>query len=230
MFSHYGEDVAIAKLLRPQRRGTYVDVGANHPFVGLNTAYLYMLGWSGLAIDPNPAFSPEFKQRRPRDVHLTLGVAENDSELTYFEFNQDVLNTFSADRAQQLTDEGNGPIRKRQIPCRPLRTIIAEHLSNRHIDLLSVDCEGFDLEVLKSADLARLRPTVIVVEDFMRYVEFRDAMPAGEFDCYLRTEGYSPIFQSAWSSIYIANDWRELPNGAFMPPKSLHDYMPKQPQ
>src|SRR5581483_2694790 len=86
VFSQFGEDLAITKLLHPSGKGTYVDVGANDPFNGSNTAYLYTLGWSGLAIDPNPAFSADFKKHRPRDTHLTMGVSENEAELTYYEF------------------------------------------------------------------------------------------------------------------------------------------------
>jgi FkbM family methyltransferase len=228
IFSQFGEDLAIATLLRPQSKGTYVDVGANHPFNGSNTAYLYMLGWSGLAIEPNPAFSREYKKARPRDKFLTAGVAESNSELTYYEFQYDKLNTFSSARAEQLSNEGNPPVRERKIPCSPLSTLIAEHMPERHVDLLSVDCEGLDLQVLKSARLDQLRPSALLVEDFMQYVAYRDGIAAGEFDEYLRSMEYSPIFQCAWSSIYVSNNWRELQgSGAFSPPESLSDYMPK---
>jgi hypothetical protein len=89
--SKFGEDLAIANLLQPQSVGTYVDVGANHPLKGSNTSYLYMLGWRGLAIDPSPQFAADFKKYRARDIHLTAGVAQTDSNLIYYEFNQPVL-------------------------------------------------------------------------------------------------------------------------------------------
>jgi hypothetical protein len=55
-----------------------------------------------------------------------------------------------------------------------LRQLIAAHSPGRHINLLSVDCEGLDLQVLKSADIGVFRPTILVVEDFRRYLELRN--------------------------------------------------------
>ncbi len=226
-FSQFGEDLAIARLLKPRRSGTYVDVGANHPLDGSNTAYFYMLGWSGLAIDPNPRFAAEFKRKRPRDTYLTCGASETACELTYYEFAYDKFNTLSLDRAQQLASEGNPPISQQQIACHPLRDLVAEHLAGRRVDLLNVDCEGFDLEVLKSADLATLSPTVVIIEDFDRYRAFRDGHGSSELDAYMRAANYSPLYQCAWTTIYVANDWRDAGDAlAFDPPRSRIEYMP----
>lgn len=225
-FSSFGEDNALAMLLNPQKNGTYVDVGANDPIKGSNTALLYFSGWSGLTIDPNPMFAPRFRKLRPRDIHLTMGVAAKRTELTHFQFETDSINTFSEERAGQLISEGTRPVRQEKISCRPLYEIIREHLPGKHVDLLCVDCEGLDSEVLASAKLEKLRPTVLIVEDFMHYCSFRDGSSQGEFDGFLRSAGYSPIFQSAWSAIYVAQKWRELPRGAFHAPVSRSEYMP----
>jgi FkbM family methyltransferase len=225
-FSQFGEDVAIRKLLNPQHSGTYVDVGAHHPFKGSNTAFLYLLGWKGLVVEPNPTYAPIYKKRRPRDVYVIAGVAETESQLEYFEFGEDVLNTFSAERAERLKATRQ-LVRKQTIACRPLYDLVKEHLGETHVDLLSVDCEGLDLAVLRSARLELLKPTVLVIEDFQRYYSFRDGKELGAFDEFLRDKDYSPIFQSAWSAIYVFNRWRDaLHTGAFQPPLGLRTYMP----
>lgn len=225
-FSSYGEDIALVSLLNAQPNGTYVDVGANDPLEGSNTAHLYFSGWSGLCIDPNPQFAERFRRLRPRDIHLTMGVAAEPMELTYFQFEANTLNTFSEDRVAGLIGEGARLINKARIPCRPLHDLVCEYLPGRHVDLLSVDCEGFDMEVLKSARLEEMRPTVLIIEDFERYINFRDGLPSGAFDDFLRQAEYAPVFQAAWSAIYVARDWRNLPSGAFSAPRSSSDYMP----
>ena len=126
-FSQFGEDHALLRLLKPRSTGTYVDVGANEPLEGSNTAFLYSLGWTGLAIDANPAFAPKFRKARPQDTFLTMGVALEPAELTYFEFGNNVFNTLSPERAAQLTAEGTRPIAERRIPCLPLRDIVRQH-------------------------------------------------------------------------------------------------------
>jgi hypothetical protein len=106
-FSQFGEDLVLQILLQPGREGTYVDVGANHPIKGSNTFRLYLRGWNGLAIDPNPSFASEFKKFRPRDRYLTEGVALERSTLTYHAFEDDVYNTFDPSVVSKLLDEGH---------------------------------------------------------------------------------------------------------------------------
>ena len=214
-FSQFGEDHALLRLLRPQADGTFVDVGANDPLEGSNTAFLYSLGWSGLAIDPNPQFAAKFKKARPRDIYLTMGVAERPTSLTYYEFEYNKFNTFSEERARRLVSEGNPLTGQQRVECRSLREIVREYLPGKHIDVLSVDCEGLDLDVLRSARLEEMRPTVLIVEDFEGYSGFQAGRREGALDEFLRAAGYLPICQLAWSAIYVAKDWRSLPRGAF---------------
>jgi len=130
--------------------------------------------------------------------------------LTYYDFADHKYNTFSAERAEQLSSEGTRPIGTRPIRCRPLRSVIEECLGTRPIDLMSVDCEGLDLVVLKSADLDRFRPTVLIVENYDRFRTFRNGTTMEEFDRFLRAKRYSPIAQAGYSSIHVADDWRDL--------------------
>lgn len=224
-FSQFGEDHALLRLLRPQPHGTFVDVGANDPLEGSNTAFLYSLGWSGLAIDPNPQFAAKFRKARPRDTYLTMGVAETPSTLTYYEFEFDKFNTFSEERANLIAADGNPLKGQHSVECRSLRDIVAAHLPGRHVDLLSVDCEGLDLEVLRSAGLDDMRPTVLIVEDFEGFRGFQAGRREGALDAFLRGAGYRPVCQLAWSAIYVAQDWRRLPQGAFRFPEEM-GYMP----
>ena len=209
-YSQFAEDIIFDRLLRPGNKGTYVDVGANHPVEGSNTYKLYTKGWSGLAIDPNPQFAPLFTKSRPRDIYLTEGCASTTGMLTYFSFENNVLNTFDLATVEKLKSYGQNPIDRREISCRPLANIVSDHLGGAHIDLLNVDCEGFDLDVLKSLDLTRNRPTIIFVEDYARYLTFRDAVRPLDLELYLRREGYAPIAQIGWSGLYIAHDWQDL--------------------
>lgn len=209
-FSLYGEDAIITALLHPGETGTYVDVGANHPVEGLNTYRLFLRGWSGLAIDPNPQFAALFKSRRPRDIYLTEGAATESGELTYFEFEHDTMNTPSPNRAAELDALGFRRVGSRAVPCRPLKVMVEHYLTGRQIDLLSVDCEGLDLDVLRSLDLGKHRPTVIIAEDADRYEGFRAGEGASALDAFLRQNDYLPIAQTGYSTIYVARDWQRL--------------------
>lgn len=226
--SQYGEDVIFDRLLRPGPRGTYVDVGANHPVDGSNTFRLYAKGWNGLAIDPNPAFAALYRQHRPRDIWLTAGVSATPGTLTYHEFATSVFNTFDPAQVTHLVSEGRQVVGRIEVACRPLSAIVDEMLPDRQIDLLNIDCEGMDLEVLRSLDLSVRRPTVLILEDYKRYRAFQDGTAEGAFDHAIRELGYAPIAQSAWSAIFVARDWQRLfkLSDAFDERRVLNGYMP----
>lgn len=217
-------------LLHPGKRGTYVDVGANHPMHGSNTFRLYLRGWDGLAIDPNPQFAGDFRKLRPRDRYLMEGVSLRPATLTYHAFENDVLNTLDPQLAEGRAKDGEKLLRRTPVPCRPLAEIVDQHLAGRHIDVLNVDCEGLDVDVLQSLDLARRRPTAIIVEDYPRFVTFQRDLPAMRLEQFLREHDYLPLAQTAWSGIYVAGDWRDLfrLSDAFDEARVQNGYLPGQ--
>ena len=228
--SIYAEDVLIERLLHPGRDGIYVDVGANHPIDGSNTYRLYLKGWRGLTLDPNPAFTQAFRTLRPRDTHLTVGVSQEPGILSYFEFESDNFNTLSRQRADDLVAEGNRIVRETQVRTERLRDIVERELRGAPIDLLNVDVEGFDLDVLRSLDLDVHRPSVMIVEDYARYISFMTGGRATPFEEFLRAKGYCPIAQSAWSCVLLAEDWQSLfrRSAAFAEERVQNSYMPGQ--
>lgn len=209
-FSQYGEDLIVDRLLKPGPEGTYVDVGANHPIAGSNTYRLYTRGWSGLAIDANPNFAADYARHRPRDTFLAEGVSREAATLTYYSYTEDVFNTFDAANAAKLLAEGRELIGRTDVRCRPLSEIVDEHLPDRAIDLLCVDCEGLDLDVLASLDLTKRRPSAMIVEDGEGYLTFQQSRPPYPLERFLRDHGYMPMARSAWSALYVAESWSEL--------------------
>ena len=208
--SYFGEDILVSRLMKPSSSGIYMDVGAHEPIRGSNTYRLYTRGWRGIAIDPNPRFRAAFRRHRPGDRHIIAGASLERGLLTYHCFDPDVFNTLSAEHAARIEALGKRKIGETTVPCLPLADVVAEHLGGRQIDVINIDCEGMDVEVLQSLDMARNRPTVIMVEDYARFIAFRDGREPSEMDAFLRGQAYSPIAQTAWSAIFVANDWREL--------------------
>ena len=168
-FSQLGEDVAVLHLLthrfRMQRPGFYVDVGAFHPRLYSNTQLLHLAGWRGINIEPNAAAIAAFRQERPNDINLQLGVAPEAGELTFFEFMNREASTFSAETADRWQRNGWTLRQTTRVPVRPLDAILAEHLPpGQAIDFLDIDVEGLDRAVVASLDLARFRPKILAVE------------------------------------------------------------------
>lgn len=187
IYSEFGEDFTAAVLLGFKRDGFYVDVGAYRPKELSVTYYFYKkLGWRGLIVEPNVAAKKLFEIQRSRDIFLNQGVAGARSELTYYEFKNPTLNSFSP---QVLENNRAQLVAQKKIPVRPLSEILAEHVPmGTGIDLMNVDVEGLDLEVLKSNDWSRFTPKVLIIEDHA----FNPERPMdSEIVQFIKSKGYT---------------------------------------
>jgi FkbM family methyltransferase len=199
-FSFYSED-AILYHMKPRHQGFYVDVGAFHPVHMSNTYKLYLKGWCGITIEPDPIRAPLFRRHRPADQHLTAGVAAEQSTLTYYQFDDPVLNTLDAGRAAEVPARLINTV---AVECQPLGNILDRHAPDKPVDLLSVDCEGMDLIVLQSLNWARQRPTVIIVEDIEAFRMGAAATPThSPIRRFLVQKDYVLAAQSIFSFIYV---------------------------
>lgn len=194
-YSQFAEDLILTNILGYEKTdGFYVDVGCFEPIQFSNTFIFYQRGWRGLAIDANPALAPLWKKRRPRDTFINLGIAEQPSELEYFQYPQyPACNGFGVKKRPNLKCVTT------RIRCEPLAQILSDHLPpNQQIDLMSVDCEGMDLQALRSSDFNRFRPRVLLIED-------DDKSHASELQRYCESLGYKLHSLCHRSKIFTAS-------------------------
>jgi len=167
-YSQEGEDMIMRKIFEHQSIGFYVDVGAHHPKRYSNTNYFYKRGWSGINIDASPGSMKSFHKYRGRDINIESAISRENKELTFYTFDEPAINTFDRAIAQQRSQEGKYKlIKETKIQTKTLSEILGQYLSlNKEIDFLSVDVEGYDLEVLLSSDWNKFRPKFVIVECF----------------------------------------------------------------
>jgi FkbM family methyltransferase len=175
-WSQNGEDMILRSRLTGV--GHYVDVGACHPRFGSNTFALYQRGWTGINIDARPGSMKAFRRQRSKDINLEVGIGAERGAQTFYEFDRQTVSTFDAERAEELA-RVHTLKRKVDVDVRPLSDILAEHRLPT-FDLLSVDCEGYDLEVLRSNDWERFRPRFVIVESPSPEIQL-DSQPIWHF-------------------------------------------------
>lgn len=198
-FSQYGEDLLLRNLV-PQESGFYIDVGAYHPWRDSNTYQLYLRGWSGITVEPNPDAVGLFERMRPRDTHLTLGISGSASQLTYYRFKDAKLNSFDGACASKMKDDLVDEVR---VDCTPLREVVSTYCPGALVDLLSVDCEGMDYDVLASLDWKVTRPTAVIVEDFEQFLGGGTDPRPSRLHAFLEDLAYAPVAQGIFSFIYV---------------------------
>lgn len=165
-YSQFAEDVTVGRLFPKSFKGFFVDVGCFHPKKYNNTYKLYKKGWRGINIDIDPIKIVGFDIARPKDTNIASAVGNMDGEMEYYS-NGFYSLTSSLDQsfAEKKSRESKKDFIVKKTPCHKLTTLIDQtDYKGREIDFLSVDAEGYDMEVLKSLDFAKYNPKLIAVE------------------------------------------------------------------
>ncbi|QHS63040.1 FkbM family methyltransferase [Chitinophaga agri] len=202
-YSSEGEDLILKRIFDNKTNGVYVDVGAHHPFRVSNTYLFYKMNWTGINIDPMPGSKALFDKYRPRDVNLEMGVSATRQHLTYHIFNEPALNTFSQDKIDEYTqDPKYQVIREKKIETWPLADILDHYLpANKPIDFLTIDAEGLDMDVLRSNNWEKYRPTYILVESNPFLLSDMQNCELGQF---MEQAGYA-IFAKTYYTYFFKN-------------------------
>ena len=178
-----------------QSAGIFVDVGAANPDYLSVSALYRSLGWKIIAIEPNPVFC-EMHRKRGHDV-LQYACGERDEDDVDFcvvdshgapyENGQVSYESFSSlaikDSSARIRPDMD--VATIKVRLRRLDTILRTHAPDiRHIDILSVDVEGWELEVLAGLDFGKYRPRVLVIENLFDDPAYRTRINGyGYFFC-----------------------------------------------
>ena len=177
------------RFFRAAPAGVFVEVGAARPdFLSIGALYR-SLGWTVLAIDPNPAYA-ELHQRAGQEL-LQYACADHDEDgvdfvvvdshgATYGGGNVSYESFSSlAIKPKYAALKPNLDARTIKVDLRRLDTILANHApSVAAIDILSVDVEGWEIEVLEGLSFPHFRPGVVIIENLFREPSYRRYMMA----------------------------------------------------
>ena len=145
------------------RSGFFVEVGANRPRELSQTWHLEQLGWTGILVEPQPELAGDLCRARSAKV---FAVACSSPENAGRRMQLHVAGPWSALDRDRMTP-GAQPERIIEVPVRTLDDILFEARAPVGFDFLSIDVEGHELEVLSGFDLARWRPRLVLLEDFV---------------------------------------------------------------
>lgn len=193
-YSQEGEDMVLRSFYEGKKnyKGFYVDIGAHHPYRFSNTHYFYKKGWKGINVEPTPGAIKAFNLFRRRDINLNVGISSDIDTLTFYCFNEPALNGFSKEISEERdkTSSKYKIVKEVAITTYPLAHVLDKYLpSSQKIDFLTIDVEGLDLQVLKSNNWVKYKPSYILVEDRINFDNIRDS----EIYVYLEEQGYQLV-------------------------------------
>ena len=154
------------------RGGYFIEAGAAN---GKAASSCYVLekklGWTGVCIEPHPAFFAELVRNRPlsRCYQVCLGESEGEAEFmlgkagtseAYFSGLVASLEQFKAGAREGILQTGT----LLRIPVKTLEQVLVEARAPAVIDYAAFDIEGSEIAVFRTFPFARYRFRAISVE------------------------------------------------------------------
>lgn len=153
-------------------------------------------GWRGVMVEPVPYVFERLRRNYEGVEGVTLvnaAVAARDGRLPFFHLRDaspeeraalpdwyDGVGSFSRDallsHAPQMPDIAERVV-EREVEALSFDTLLSRHGLDR-IDLVLIDTEGYDWEILRTVDLARHAPRMVVYEHFHLSADDRAAARA----------------------------------------------------
>ncbi len=157
-YARNGEDIILGRMFRG-RKGTYVDVGANHPTVNNATYSLFVSGWRGVNIEPAGSAFELFARRRPGDLNLQVAISDVEGDRTFDKVvDRDGLSSDLTEVDRAAGVQGSEQV----VSTRTFASLIDQH-GLVPPDVFSVDIGGGEEQVIRGIPLAVWQPKVFVI-------------------------------------------------------------------
>lgn len=212
--SHYygfhGEDAIIFELFHTggdiDRKGFYVDIGAYKPIEYSLTYRFYEHGWRGINVDPAEGMKTTFDTSRPEDINIQCAVGDDEGQKTFYLLKNPQENTLSQEEAYRNKDN---LLSQTTVPVYRLATLLEKHKPiDTFIDFLSIDVEGFEINVLTSNDWERFSPKTIAVEQLR--VTTLEELADSDVYCFLKNQGYEFFAKTPCTVFYYSRKYYDI--------------------
>lgn len=201
-YSQYQQDKLLNEhIFKNKRNGIFVDIGA-HDGISINNTYFYEkeLGWTGICIEPIPAVFERLRANR-NCICINGGIASFRGKGKFLnimgapEMLSGLVDKYASQHALRVDYElarDGGKKQIIEIECFKLNDLLEEY-NLHHVDYLSIDTEGGELEILKSIDYKKYDISVIDVEN-----NYNDP----EFGIFMASQGYALVGKLCCDEIY----------------------------
>lgn len=211
--SESGEDEFLFELFDGKLDGFFIEVGAHDGKTNSVSYPFEAVGWNGLLVEPLEREFGMCREARPysRVVNAALGPPPGPGFSDRARFTV----VRGATRSGQHSFLGEDPAEARRlakrgktiehvdVPVSCLDALLAEQPPPGGIDFASIDVEGGELNLLRGFDLARWRPTVLLIEDWDR--------PADDLvRQYVEQRGYTRCGRQRHNSVFVRSDAHDV--------------------
>lgn len=186
--------------------GYYVEIGAYDGYEWSNTWGLMALGWSGLAVEPNPSMFDQLLQNCSEKITCCkVAVGKNASCLLRI---SGAISTTSEEQTDIYREcewySGNEPMV--EVPMVTLNKLLEDMQSPENFEVLVIDTEGTEFEVLETFDIDKWKPKMVIVEAHELHPTKGFNRHAPSINEYFEKHHYTKIYCDIINNIYVKNN------------------------
>jgi FkbM family methyltransferase len=192
---------------RDAPKGTFVDVGGARPDYLSISALYRQKGWRVIVIEPNPVFASMHRALGHDVFEYACGREDKDDcDFSVVDLQNvkgelykngkvsfESCSSLAIKAGYQEIIPPGATLKKIKVRQRRLDSILDE-AALTGVDALSVDVEGWELEVLDGLNFKKRRPKVLIVENFLR---------DPSYDTYMAQLGYHLWLASFPNQIFV---------------------------
>lgn len=210
-YSQIGQDKFVHELLGNKKNGIFIDIGA-YDGIEFSNSYFFEkeLGWTGICIEPLPfAFERLIKNRSCICINGCIAnfngkapflkIANSDTNNYWPQTLSGLIEKYDPYQlalAEFVAREQSATMEIIETSCLILNDLLEKN-NITHIDYLSLDTEGGELEILKSIDFDRFDIDIIDAEN--NFINGKQDTQVQEF---LLSKGFILIKKIEWDDIY----------------------------
>lgn len=155
---------------------TMVEVGAGPPEFYSVSKHFRDHGWRCICVEPNPKFVEQHKQRNHEIYNYACSNEEKVSEfqIVHTQWDQTVNGISYSSITPKYNIVDAHTTETIQVSVVKLNSLL-ESLNVPTVDFVSVDTEGWEIEVMQGFDINKYSPTVVLLENFVhdsRYAQY----------------------------------------------------------
>lgn len=203
----------LAQIYAGRSVGVCVEVGANDGVHGSTTLFFEQRGWNCILVEPNPALAMQLRSGRTGRVFECAASSQNGVAILQMAEGEGLAHAVStienSKGAATTLRKHSAVVRPVEVKTRRLDDIL-EEAGVDHINFMSIDVEGHELQALRGLSIDRWRPEIMILEDNST---FRDRAVR---DC-LAIQGYVRFRRTGVNDWYARRDdarfagrWRRL--------------------
>lgn len=165
-YGQNGEDLIICAELASIRAGTFLDIGAYHPFRFSNTRRLYELGFKGVFVEPSPGLRAAFDQEYASDsgiVFLPVCVGAESGTATFYDAGGDATSSLIAAETAKWTETYGTKFTPIEVEIVTVAELL-RRVPYKRFDFINIDTEGNVLEIVKQFNFRALGCKVVCLE------------------------------------------------------------------